>query len=42
MLWNLQSCVKLNGQLTEGFSVNKGLKQGCIIYLCFLRYILMI
>jgi len=28
---NVQSCIKLNGSLTDWFSVNTGLKQGCII-----------
>jgi len=28
---NVQSCIKLNGNLTDWFSVNTGLKQGCII-----------
>jgi hypothetical protein len=29
---NGQSCIKLNGNLTDWLSVNTGLKQGCIIY----------
>ena len=28
---NVQSCVKINGQLTELFDVTSGLKQGCIL-----------
>jgi hypothetical protein len=28
---NGQSCIKLNGNLTDWLSVNTGLKQGCII-----------
>ena len=28
---NVQSCIKLNGNLTDWLSVNTGLKQGCII-----------
>jgi hypothetical protein len=28
---NAQSCIKLNGDLTDWFSVNTGLKQGYII-----------
>ena len=28
---NVQSCVKINGQLTEWFDVTSGLKQGCIL-----------
>ena len=28
---NVQSCIKLHGNVTDWFSVNTGLKQGCII-----------
>lgn len=28
---NVQSCVKINGHMTEWFNVKSGLKQGCIL-----------
>ena len=28
---NVQSCVRVNGNLTDWFEVNQGLKQGCIL-----------